>query len=107
VVRGSDNRLYAADFVNITPVDVAWIDDHAKMFPNESITRKNIPTVRRSLVIQWLLSRIMLQNQKNELSELLERLEKGEKVEGVELTAEQIAENKKRVEEIQKERKET
>ena len=80
VVRGSDNRLYAVDFLHVAPVDVAWLEAHKKLFPEEPDSKLR---VRRQLVIQWIMRLALLKQRLEDTKEILEKKEKGEEVEGV------------------------
>ena len=98
IVRGTDNRLYAADFLHIAPVDIAWREAHAKLYPEE---KPSTLTVRRQLVVQWLLRLALLKEQVKAMKNVIERKEKGEEVEGVE--EKDLPEMKKTVEMTEKE----
>lgn len=99
VVRGADNKMYAVDFLHLAPIDVAWQEAHEKL-----CGEKVYLPLRRTAVLQWVLRKAILENQKDSLKEILEKVEKGEKVEGVEMSKEDIEKAKKSVEETEKER---
>ena len=61
--------------------------------------------LRRTTVLQWVMRKAILENQKDSLKEIVEKLEKGEKVEGAEMTKEEIEKAKKSIEETEKERR--
>ena len=98
IVRGTDNRLYAADYLHIAPVDIVWREAHAKLYPKEAAITLS---VRRQLVVQWILRLALLKEQVKATKEILEKKEKGEQVEGVE--EKDIPDLKKFVETTEKE----
>jgi hypothetical protein len=99
IVRGTDNRLYAVDFLHVAPVDVLWQEAHSKLCPGEEVH----VSVRRQLVIQWVMRLAMLKEQVKTAKETIEKMEKGETVEGVK--AEDIPQLKEFVENTEKESK--
>lgn len=100
VVRGSDNRLYAVDFLHVAPVDVAWQEAHKKLFPEEAESKLR---VRRQLVIQWIMRMALLKQRMESTKELLAKKEKGEEVPDVK--EEDVPKLKELVATIEKERR--
>lgn len=99
VVRGSDNRLYAVDFLHVAPVDVAWLEAHKKLFPEESETKLR---VRRQLVIQWIMRMALVKQRVEDMKTIVEKKEKGEEVENVK--DEDVAKLKELIASTEKER---
>ena len=64
----------------MAPVDVAWLEAHKKLFPEEPDSKLR---VRRQLVIQWIMRLALLKQRLEDTKEILEKKEKGEEVEGV------------------------
>lgn len=67
IVRGTDNRLYAADFLHTSPVDVYWKEEHAKLCNEEAHF-----SLRRNAVLQWILRREIQQTSIEEVKKYLE-----------------------------------
>lgn len=97
IVRGTDNRLYAVDFLHLAPVDVMWKEAHAKLYPEEKVH----VSVRRQLVIQWVMRLAMLKEQLETTKDTVEKVEKGETVEGV--NSESVPKLKEFIENTEKE----
>ena len=79
---------------------MAWQEEHEKL-----CGEKVYLPLRRTTVLQWVMRKAILENQKDSLKEIVEKLEKGEKVEGAEMTKEEIEKAKKSIEETEKERR--
>ena len=84
IVRGGDNRLYAVDFLHMSPVDVHWQEAHAALYPDQ---KRNFE-LRRAIVVQWLLRKQALEEQVRLVKEAMEKKEdkKAEEIEGLDET---------------------
>ena len=84
IVRGGDNRLYAVDFLHMSPVDVHWQEAHAALYPDQ----KRSFGLRRAIVVQWLLRKQALEEQVRLVKEAMEKKEdkKTEEIEGLDPT---------------------
>ena len=67
IVRGTDNRLYAADFLHTSPADVFWSEEHEKL-----LNKKMNFSLRRNIVLQWILRRTLQESEIETAKKFLE-----------------------------------